>query len=72
MGVILQSMKFKETGMIDFDLVIDWFSIKLQGVTVALAMITGDSLLLVLTGISVITTIVYNVVKTIKEIKNKK
>lgn len=52
--------------------VIDWLSIKLTGISVTLAFISGNQLVLWFSTVSIATTIIYNLIRIIKEIKNKK
>lgn len=58
--------------MIDFSTAIDWLSVKLTGITVAFAVITGSTILSIMAGIATATTIVYNVIRIIKEFKKQK
>jgi large-conductance mechanosensitive channel len=50
---------------------VDWFSIKITGVSITLALITWNQFLGILSGVALISTIVYNVIKIIKEVKRK-
>jgi hypothetical protein len=56
---------------IDLFEVVDWFSIKITGVSITLALITWNQFLGILSGVALISTIVYNVIKIIKEVKRK-
>jgi hypothetical protein len=51
--------------------VIEWFSIKITGFSITLALITWNQFLGILSGVALISTIVYNVIKIIKEVKRK-
>lgn len=55
---------------IDFERVIDWTSIKMNGVCVFLA-ISGGGVLVVLSLIATGTTIIHNVIRIYKELKKK-
>jgi large-conductance mechanosensitive channel len=56
---------------IDLFEAVDWFSIKITGVSITLALITWNQFLGILSGVALISTIVYNVIKIIKEVKRK-
>ncbi len=58
--------------MIDFSSSIDWLSMKLTGLSVAICAITGGKVMFVLGMISVGSTIIYNCIRIYKELKNKK
>lgn len=55
----------------DFSTAIDWFSIKLMGISIALAVINWNKITGILSVIALTSTIIYNVVKIYKEFKNK-
>lgn len=55
----------------DLSTAIDWFSIKLMGISIALAVINWNKITGILSVIALTSTIIYNVVKIYKEFKNK-
>lgn len=57
---------------IDLFHTIDWNSFKMNGISVALAVITMQKLLIIATILSVASTFIYNGIKIYKELKNKK
>jgi len=58
--------------MIDYSTAIDWLSIKLNGLCVALAVISGNQFLGILAGIATASTIIYNGIRIYKEVKKNK
>ncbi len=54
--------------MIDLGEVVDWFSIKITGLSITLALITWNQFLGIL---ALASTIVYNAIKIYKELKKK-
>lgn len=56
----------------DYSTAIDWMSIKLLGTGMVLLAISGSIIITVLSGVAFASTIIYNVIKIYKEIKNKK
>lgn len=57
--------------VLDMATAIDWVSMKLTGISVVFALITGGSLMTVLALIATGSTIVYNIIRIYKEVKNK-
>ncbi len=51
---------------------VDWLSIKLTGASILLAAITWNGFIGILSGVALLSTIVYNGIRIYKEIKNKK
>lgn len=58
--------------MIDFATTIDWLSIKLTGLSVFIAAISGSAVLQWLSGVAVASTIIYNLIRIYKELKKEK
>lgn len=58
--------------MIDISHAIDWLSIKLNGIAIGLAVVTGNGVLMGLTGAATVLTIIYNAIRIYKELKHKK
>ena len=52
--------------------IVDWLSLKLNGLTIVLAYISGNQLLQALAGVATASTILYNAVRIYKEFKKKK
>lgn len=57
---------------VDLTDAIDWLSVKLSVGGSCLAVITGNQVLMGLSGIMIVSTIVYNTIRIIKELKRKK
>lgn len=55
--------------MIDFEMVLDWKSIGMNGYTVGLCAISGNQVLYVLGGVATLSTIIYNLIRIYKELK---
>lgn len=58
--------------MTDISQIIDWTSMKLTAAAVLLTIITWTQFMGLLSGIAVISTIIYNAIRIYKELKNKK
>ena len=52
--------------------IIDWLSLKLNGLAIVMAFISGNVLLQALAGVATASTILYNAVRIYKEFKKKK
>jgi len=50
---------------------IDWLSVKFMGISIVLATITPSTILQVMSGIMVLSTIIYNGIRIYKELKKK-
>lgn len=55
----------------DFSTAIDWLSIKLMGISIALAVINWSKFTGILSMIALASTIIYNGIRIYKEFKNK-
>lgn len=58
--------------MVDFEIALDWTSIKMNGITVGICAISGQQVLYILGGVATITTIVYNAIRIVKELRSMK